>query len=55
MPQLGYAIRHEERGAHNLSDYEKSIRRATRMGHSLQMNTLRTGKAEEGGSNESGQ
>ena len=44
MPELKKYLKH-----HNQNDKVKTI-----MGHSLQMNTLRTGETEVGGSNESG-
>ena len=53
MPELNKYLKHhgllKQRQKRNKNDKVKAI-----MGHSLQMNTLRTGKTEVGGSNESG-
>ena len=50
MPELNKYLKHHGL----LKQHEKSNKKAI-VGHSLQMNTLRTGQAEVGDSNESGQ
>ena len=53
MPELNKYLKHHGLKQHRKSNKNDKVKAI--MGHSLQMNTLRTGQTEMGGSNESGQ